>query len=92
MAETIYLIKTKLLEQQFLEDRGMIFIDRAFRDRMEAEKYINTKVQFYSGYCWENNPKFFSYNVGKETTDFNTKEEVEEYVRRLYHIERVQLF
>jgi hypothetical protein len=92
VAKTIYLIKTKLLEQQLLEDRGMIFIDRAFYDRMEAEKYIDTKVEFYSGYCWENNPKFFSYNVGKNTTDFNNKEEVENYVRNLYHIERVQLY
>lgn len=89
--ETIFLVKTKFVNYVSLIDSSDFMITNAYRERKDAEDFINHREDFFV-HLWKNNKDLFVNSMNKQPEEFETEDEVRTFARKHYHIERVYLF
>lgn len=89
--QQIFIVKTKFVNYVSLIDCPEYMIARACYTRIDAEKYIDERVEFFV-YQWKHNKERFSIYMDREPEEFKSQEEVETFARKHYHIEKVYLF
>lgn len=82
--QMVYIVKQKFIDNEY-------YIDRGFHDRMDAELYVDCKVQLLY-ILSKDNPNEFEIETGYSPEYFDNMESILTFLRTNFHIEYVIVY